>query len=151
MSKGAAVAEHDGGYKTLFSHPEMVADLLRDFIHEDWVRELDFKTLRMIPGNFVTPELSSRECDVLWQAHLFDGFFVESDDLIARDSLAGLASHGLGIAPTHHAHLAALRRLEPGLKSRGRHVHQAVELGAEGRLFLRTQVHGRPASCASRP
>jgi len=61
------VAEHDGGYKTLFSHPEMVADLLRDFIHEDWVRELDFKTLRMIPGNFVTPELSSRECDVIWQ------------------------------------------------------------------------------------
>ncbi|MGF6852861.1 hypothetical protein OKW29_001747 [Paraburkholderia sp. CI3] len=32
-----------------------------------------------------------RECDVLWEAHLFDGFFVESDDLIARDSLAELA------------------------------------------------------------
>src|SRR3954452_6279981 len=67
MSKGAAVAEHDGGYKLLFSHPQMVADLLRDFIHEDWVRELDFSTLRMVPGSFVTPELSSRESDVIWQ------------------------------------------------------------------------------------
>jgi hypothetical protein len=65
MSKGAPVAEHDGGYRSLFSHPEMVADLLRDFIREDWVRELDFKTLRMVPGS---PELSSRESDVIiWQ------------------------------------------------------------------------------------
>ena len=67
MSKGAAVAEHDGGYKSLFSHPEMVADLLRDFIHEDWVKEIDFNTLKLVSGSFVTPELSSRESDVIWQ------------------------------------------------------------------------------------
>lgn len=35
------MAEHDGGYRLLFSHPEMVADLLRDFIPEDWVRDID--------------------------------------------------------------------------------------------------------------
>ena len=26
---------HDNGYKLLFSHAEMVADLLRGFVHED--------------------------------------------------------------------------------------------------------------------
>jgi len=42
------VAEHDAGYKSLFSHPEMVEDLLRGFIHEDWVRDLDFSTLKIL-------------------------------------------------------------------------------------------------------
>ena len=61
------MAEHDGGYKLLFSHPEMVADLLRDFIREDWVQDLDFSTLEEVPGSYVTPALSSRESDVVWR------------------------------------------------------------------------------------
>lgn len=36
---------HDHSYKLLFTHPEMVADLLRGFVREDWVAELDFSTL----------------------------------------------------------------------------------------------------------
>src|SRR6185503_17132957 len=42
------VADHDNGYKMLFSHPEMVADLLRGFVREDWVKELDFSTLEKV-------------------------------------------------------------------------------------------------------
>ena len=61
------MAEHDGGYKLLFSHPEMVADLLRGFVREDWVRDLDFSTLEKVPGSYVTPELSNRESDVVWR------------------------------------------------------------------------------------
>jgi hypothetical protein len=61
------VAEHDNGYKRLFSHPEMVADLLRGFVREDWVRDLDFSTLERISGSYVTPELRSRESDVVWR------------------------------------------------------------------------------------
>jgi hypothetical protein len=61
------VAEHDTGYKKLFSHPEMVADLLRGFVHEDWVRDLDFSTLERVSGSYVTPELRSRESDVVWR------------------------------------------------------------------------------------
>jgi len=30
--------DHDHSYKNLFSHPEMFADLLRGFVHEEWVR-----------------------------------------------------------------------------------------------------------------
>jgi len=37
--------EHDASYKLLFSHARMVEDLLRGFIHEPWVHELDFTTL----------------------------------------------------------------------------------------------------------
>ncbi len=32
--------DHDQSYKLLFSHPEMVADLLRGFVREDWVEHL---------------------------------------------------------------------------------------------------------------
>ena len=61
------MAEHDNGYKRLFSYPEMVADLLRGFIREDWVRRLDFSTLERVPGSYVTPQLSHRESDVVWR------------------------------------------------------------------------------------
>jgi predicted transposase/invertase (TIGR01784 family) len=59
--------DHDNGYKALFSHPEMVADLIRGFVHEDWVRNLDFATLERVDGSFVTPRLRRRESDVVWR------------------------------------------------------------------------------------
>jgi len=61
------VADHDNGYKRLFSHPEMIADLLRGFVREDWVRDLDFSTLEKVSSSYVTPELRSREGDVVWR------------------------------------------------------------------------------------
>lgn len=70
MSNGGAVAEHDTGYKALFSHPEMVADLIRGFVHEEWVRELDFSSLERVPASFVTPGMRRRESDILWRVRL---------------------------------------------------------------------------------
>jgi hypothetical protein len=61
------VADHDHSYKELFSHPEMVADLIRGFVHEDWVEELDFSTLERVSGSFVTRDLKGRETDVIWR------------------------------------------------------------------------------------
>jgi hypothetical protein len=42
------MAEHDPSYKLLFSHREMVADLIRGFVREDWVEGLDFDTLERV-------------------------------------------------------------------------------------------------------
>ena len=67
MSDRSGVAEHDNGYKRLFSHPEMVADLLRGFVREKWVHDLDFSTLERVSGSYVTPEFRSRESDVVWR------------------------------------------------------------------------------------
>ncbi len=57
----------DGGYKKLFSHPEMVSDLLRGFVKQDWVDELDFSTLEKIPASFVSDKLKERHDDVVWR------------------------------------------------------------------------------------
>jgi len=47
---------HDYSYKLLFSNPEIVEDLLRGFVKEPWVDELDFATLEKVSGNYVTDE-----------------------------------------------------------------------------------------------
>ncbi len=66
--------EHDAGYKDLFSHPEMVADLLLGFVHEPWVHELDFTTLEKVSGSYVSDDLRTREDDLVWRVRLRDGW-----------------------------------------------------------------------------
>ncbi|MBF0335364.1 MAG: transposase, partial [Alphaproteobacteria bacterium] len=36
------MADHDSLYHRLFSHPGMIAQLLRDFVDEPWIGDLDF-------------------------------------------------------------------------------------------------------------
>ena len=61
---------HDHSYKLLFSHPEMVADLLRGFVHEDWVNDLDFATLERVNDGYVTDDLRERLDDIVWRVRL---------------------------------------------------------------------------------
>lgn len=61
------MANHDTGYKLLFSHATVVADLLRGFVKEDWVREVDFESLERVEGSYVTEDLRQRESDMLWK------------------------------------------------------------------------------------
>ncbi len=62
--------QHDAGYKLFFSHPEMVADLLRGYVDEDWVAALDFSSLERLPGSYVTEDLRERVDDVVWRVRL---------------------------------------------------------------------------------
>ena len=52
---------HDHSYKLLFSEPEIIADLLHGFVHEDWVKELDFSTLEKVSGSYISDDLRARE------------------------------------------------------------------------------------------
>ena len=42
---------HDNSYKLLFSHPEMVEDLLKGLVKADWVKQSDFSTLEKVTGS----------------------------------------------------------------------------------------------------
>lgn len=57
----------DGSYKHLFSHPEMVESLMRGFVPEDWVRDVDFSTLTKMPQSYVTDDLRQRHDDIIWR------------------------------------------------------------------------------------
>jgi hypothetical protein len=63
---------HDTGYKRLFSHPEMVRDLLLGFVPQAWVQHADFSTLSPVPGSYVTEDLKSRHDDLVWRVRLKD-------------------------------------------------------------------------------
>ena len=58
---------HDHSYKLLFSHPEMVVDLLKGFVQEEWVSQCDFSTLEKVGGSYVTDDLREREDDLIWR------------------------------------------------------------------------------------
>jgi hypothetical protein len=66
---------HDGAYKHLFSHPEMIESLIRDFVPEEWVRELDFSTLERQNGSYVADDLRERHDDIIWSIKYGESLF----------------------------------------------------------------------------
>ena len=60
------MADHDHSYKHLFSHPELVRDLLLGFIKEQWVEKLDLNTLEKVNGSYISDDLREREDDIIW-------------------------------------------------------------------------------------
>jgi hypothetical protein len=54
----------------LFSHAEMVADLLKGYVREEWVQDLDFSTLEKVNDGYVSEDLRRREDDMVWRVRL---------------------------------------------------------------------------------
>jgi len=61
------MTHHDGSYKHIFSHPEVIIDLLRGFVHEEWVEQLDYSSLEKVSGSYVTDDLRDRADDIIWR------------------------------------------------------------------------------------
>jgi hypothetical protein len=49
--------DFDGPYKKLFSNPGMIEDLMKNFVHEDWVQTLDFTTLELLNSSFIGDQI----------------------------------------------------------------------------------------------
>lgn len=64
------MAKHDEAYKLLFSHPEVVRDLILGFVPDAWLGGLDYGTLEKVPVNFVTDRFRHREADVIWRVRV---------------------------------------------------------------------------------
>jgi predicted transposase/invertase (TIGR01784 family) len=67
------LGQHDLGYRSLFSHPRLVEELVCEFVEEPWVVKLDFKTLKRVNVSYIAPRLRKREGDLLWKLRLRDG------------------------------------------------------------------------------
>ena len=61
------MTDHDGAYKHIFSHPEIVTDLLRGFVCEDWVEQIDYATLEKVSGSYIADDLRDRADDIIWR------------------------------------------------------------------------------------
>ena len=61
---------HDTGYQFLFSHADLVRELLEVFAPPGIAELLDYKTLRKESGKYITPAMKRREQDVVWSIKL---------------------------------------------------------------------------------
>lgn len=59
--------DHDSSYKYLFSHPEMVRDLVLGFIPDDWLHGLDYSTLEPLPNEYISDDFRRRSDDLIWR------------------------------------------------------------------------------------
>ncbi|MBD3317096.1 MAG: hypothetical protein GF344_15015, partial [Chitinivibrionales bacterium] len=59
--------KYDQWYKKLFSNPVLVRELFTGFVKEDFVRDLDFSTLKRLDKSFVNDEYRERESDILYE------------------------------------------------------------------------------------
>jgi hypothetical protein len=59
--------DHDSQYKDLFSNSTLVAELLRSFVAEEFVQDLDFSTLKKVNAHFVTGKYRKREADIIYE------------------------------------------------------------------------------------
>lgn len=68
------MSEHDHSYKLLFSHPQMVRDLLEGFICGDWLSQFDYDSLQKVSGSYVSDDLRDRTDDIVWRARWGEGW-----------------------------------------------------------------------------
>ncbi|TBU93290.1 Rpn family recombination-promoting nuclease/putative transposase [Stutzerimonas kirkiae] len=61
---------HDAGYKLLFSNPEFVRDLLLGFVPQEWVGQVDFSSLEMLNGHYVSEDMQGRYEERVWRLRL---------------------------------------------------------------------------------
>ena len=59
--------DHDALYHRLFSHPGMVAQLLREFVAGPWLDELDLDGMERMNAKFHAETTHRRDGDMIWR------------------------------------------------------------------------------------
>jgi predicted transposase/invertase (TIGR01784 family) len=65
-------ANHDARYKRFFSNPILLRELLESFVHEGFIHDLDFSTLKRVDKSYVTEEFRERESDLIHEIRYQD-------------------------------------------------------------------------------
>ena len=60
------MADHDSVYHKIFGHPGMVAQMLRDFVAEPWLDDLDLDGMQRLNAKFHSDTGERREGDMIW-------------------------------------------------------------------------------------
>ena len=62
-------SDSDKRYKKIFSNPLVVEQLLLYFVHEDFVKDLDFSSLERLDKSFVTEKFQEKESDIIYKVN----------------------------------------------------------------------------------
>ncbi|MEM9556379.1 MAG: Rpn family recombination-promoting nuclease/putative transposase [Acidobacteriota bacterium] len=66
MSTRNLSSPHDRSRRRLFSHPEVIEDLLRGALSDSWIEDLDFSTLSRESEITASDDLDERITDIVW-------------------------------------------------------------------------------------
>lgn len=77
-----AQADHDGAYRRLFAHPEMVEQLVGFFVDEELASRLDFERMTRWRDETRNTEGAPRRADMLWRVPLKDAEDEEEGELV---------------------------------------------------------------------
>lgn len=131
----------DRAAKLLFDHREMVADLLRGFVHRYVAGDLDFDTLRPLPDEYAGSRLDARRGDRRWLVRRRAG-----SPLVLLEFQSAV---DLRMAARMTAHVGLLMR-EPrpfgGVAGR-----PAARGAADGRVYRHAALDGAPGLGGHRP
>ena len=58
--------EHDRRYKRIFSYPYFLQKLLESFVHESFIKNLDFSTLKRVDKSFINSDFQEKESDLIF-------------------------------------------------------------------------------------
>ncbi|MCL2160888.1 MAG: Rpn family recombination-promoting nuclease/putative transposase, partial [Betaproteobacteria bacterium] len=61
---------HDTRYKALFSCPEVMRDLLQEYVPGEWLKEVKFETLERKNASFVSTNDKQRHSDMVWRVDI---------------------------------------------------------------------------------
>ena len=71
MSKRKVHQFHDKSQKSLFSHPTMVKDLLKGFVDEKFVNDIDYGQVEKVNVSYVSKQYQATESDLLLKLGYF--------------------------------------------------------------------------------
>ena len=61
---------HDSGYKRLFSNTVFFRQLIETFVHEPWVKEIDFTQCETLDKSFISEHYKETESDIIYKVRL---------------------------------------------------------------------------------
>ncbi len=61
---------HDSGYKKLFSNKTIFRELMKTFVDEKWVDEIDFDESETVDKSFISDHYKNTECDIIYRVRL---------------------------------------------------------------------------------
>ncbi len=66
------IKHHDRQYKKVFSTPILAQKLLTSFVHEKFIKHLDFDTMTRKDKSYVTPNMKKYESDIVYEIYFKD-------------------------------------------------------------------------------
>ena len=61
---------YDKSYKTLFSDPKMIRDLITGFVDEDFIQDIDLENIEKVNKSFISESYKERESDLVLKLNL---------------------------------------------------------------------------------